>query len=216
MKKKLLGFLNILARLTIPIISAVVGLWLLSLYNVFEIFIEIFIKDQDMANDVGITAYFALSDILLNLLYEHIGKTIKNKKQAIRIVFHLPKEEAIIENTPTIKISGTAPTKMKLTITALAQKGLCNNVTIKIPHSSFYTMQLEQPCGFAQVDQSGNLVISISELFGEQTAINATITLCVLLIKDQDIENKSEIKPELSRRPILTDFSYNKANVEIR
>lgn len=216
MKKKLLGFLNILARLTIPIISAVVGLWLLSLYNVFEIFIEIFIKDQDMANDVGITAYFALSDILLNLLYEHIGKTIKNKKQAIRIVFHLPKEEAIIENTPTIKISGTAPTKMKLTITALAQKRLCNNVTIKIPHSSFYTMQLEQPCGFAQVDQSGNLVISISELFGEQTAINATITLCVLLIKDQDIENKSEIKPELSRRPILTDFSYNKADVEIR
>lgn len=212
MKKKLLGFLNILARLIAPIISAVIGLLFLSLFNIFKIFI----KDQGIANDVGITAYFAVSDILLNLLYEYIDKTIKNKKQAIRIVFHLPKEEAIIENTPTIKISGTAPTKMKLTITAFAQKRLCNNVTIKIPHSSFYTMQLEQPCGFAQVDQSGNLVISIFELFGEQTSINATITLCVLLIKDQDIETKSVIKPELNKATVLTDFKFNKANVEIR
>lgn len=212
MKKKLLGFLNILARLIAPIISAVIGLLFLSLFNIFKIFI----KDQGIANDVGITAYFAVSDILLNLLYEYIDKTIKNKKQAIRIVFHLPKEEAIIENTPTIKISGTAPTKMKLTITAFAQKRLCNNVTIKIPHSSFYTMQLEQPCGFAQVDQSGNLVIRIFELFGEQTSINATITLCVLLIKDQDIETKSVIKPELNKATVLTDFKFNKANVEIR
>lgn len=212
MIKKILKVLIILVRVIAPFISAFIGLRLLSLFNIFKFFIQ----DQDMANDVGIAVYFAVADILINLLYEYIGKTINNKKQAIGIVFHLPKEEAIIENTPTIKISGTAPTKMKLTITALAQKKLCNNVVIKIPYSSFYTMQLEQPCGFAQVDQSGNLVISIAELFGEQTAINTTITLCVLLIKDQDIENKSEIKPELSRRSILTDFSFNKANVEIR
>lgn len=212
MIKKILKALIILARVIAPIISAFIGLRLLSLFNIFQLFLQ----DQDTANEVGIAVYFAVADILINLLYEYIGKTIKNNKQAIGIIFHLPKEEAIIENTPTIKISGTSPTKMKLTITASAQKKRCNNVVIKIPYSSFYTMQLEQPFGFAQVDQSGNLVISISELFGEQTAINTTITLCVLLIKDQDIENKSEIKPELSRRPILTDFSFNKANVEIR
>ncbi len=212
MKKKLLKAINILARLIAPIISAFIGLWFLSVFNIFDVLIE----DPGTSKDIGITVYFSVSDILINLLFNYIGKVLNRNRQTIEVIFHNPKDKAIIENTPTIKISGDTPTKMQLTIKASAQKKLCKDLVIKVLSSRFYTMQLEKPCEFAEMDQSGNLIINISKLFGEQTSINATTILCVLLIKDQDVETKSEIKPELNKTPILTDFSFNKANVEIR
>ncbi len=210
--EKLLKAFKIFTRLLTPIISAFIGLWLLSVFNIFDWFID----NLDNARDIGITVYFSMSDILINLFYNYIDKILVRKSQNIELIFHNPKNEAIIENTPSIKISGTTPSKMQLTINVSAQKKRCKDLSIKVPSSRFYTMQLEKPCKFARIDQNGNLIINIFKLFGEQTSIEITTKFCVLLIKDQNVENKSVIQPELNKIPILTNFKFNKVNVETR
>lgn len=178
--------------------------------NVFEKIIP----DADMARDIGITACIAIAELFLNngfnLLVENCVK-----KQVIELVFYPPNGNPIIENSSLIKIVDESTPKINVRINVSAYKKKCNKMKLIVPADKFYTMQLEKPSSFAKIDENGSLIVDIGELFGEQEYINIKLDFALLFIKNEIGEITSDLKADVINESVFTEFTSNKAVVEI-
>ncbi len=205
-----LRFLSKLLKVLMPFLSAFVGIKLFYTYNIFEKLIS----DPDIANDVGISVYFASSEIVLNCIANFFETRIK--KQRIEVVFYRGKENPSIMNTPTLSINGTTPERIRVDISVSAYQSKCKDLRIISSASPFYTMQLSNPSNVAGIDSNGNFVVYIDKMFNAQAAINTKISLDIMFIKNQDVQVKSDLCCELNKNKLFTEFTSNKAIIEIR
>lgn len=211
--KLMMNFLTIV----MPFFSAVIGAIMFCVgekLHVGDVFKKI-IPAADMARDVGITACIAIAELILNNLYNSIVKNCI-KKQIIEFIFYPPHENPIIENSSLIKIIGESTPKINVRINVSAYRKKCNKMKLIVPAAKFYTMQLEKPSSFAKIDENGSLIVDIEELFGEQEYINIKLDFTLLFIKNEIGESTSDLKADVINESVFTEFTSNKAVVEIR
>lgn len=211
--KIMMGFLTI----AMPLFSAGIGVIIFRIVVIFHVgnvFAKI-IPDVDMARDIGITACIAIAELVLNNLYNWVV-TNCIKKQIIEFIFYPPHENPIIENSSLIKIIGESTPKINVRINVSAYRKKCNKMKLIVPAAKFYTMQLEKPSSFAKIDENGSLIVDIEELFGEQEYINIKLDFTLLFIKNEIGESTSDLKADVINESVFTEFTSNKAVVEIR
>ena len=59
-------------------------------------------------------------------------------------------------------------------------------------------------------------MVDIEELFGEQEYINIKLDFTLLFIKNEIGESTSDLKADVINESVFTEFTSNKAVVEIR
>ena len=204
-------FITFVIPFVIPFFAAWFGAKAFCVRNIFEKIVS----DAEVARDIGITVYVAVAELILNNLY-NLVVTNCIKKQIIEFIFYPPHENPIIENSSLIKIIGESTPKINVRINVSAYRKKCNKMKLIVPAAKFYTMQLEKPSSFAKIDENGSLIVDIEELFGEQEYINIKLDFTLLFIKNEIGESASDLKADVINESIFTEFTSNKAIVEIR
>lgn len=204
-------FITIVIPFVIPFFAAWFGAKVFCVRNIFEKIVS----DAEVARDIGITVYVAVAELILNNVYNW---AVKNciKKQIIEFIFYPPNGNPIIENSSLIKIVDESTPKINVRINVSAYKKKCNKMELIVPAAKFYTMQLEKPSSFAKIDENGSLIVDIEELFGEQEYINIKLDFTLLFIKNEIGESTSDLKADVINESVFTEFTSNKAVVEIR
>lgn len=204
-------FITFVIPFVIPFFAAWFGAKAFCVRNVFEKIVS----DAEVARDIGITVYVAVAELILNNLY-NLVVTNRIKKQIIEFIFYPPHENPIIENSSLIKIVGESTPKINVRINVSAYRKKCNKMKLIVPAAKFYTMQLEKPSSFAKIDENGSLIVDMEELFGEQEYINIKLDFTLLFIKNEIGESTSDLKADVINESVFTEFTSNKAVVEIR
>lgn len=208
---KVLEFIKGIWVLIIPVFSAYLGLKAMSMFNVFE-YLNI-IKDSDQAFDVGVTAYFAVTDIVLVKLTTYIDKRFF-AEQTMNIIFSCQGTTTSLDNTPVILLSHGHVAEAGITIEIDASRKTCRNLIVKIPNINFASMQPPKLCKEISMDSEGNYIISIEKILGQQEHVNTKQTFKILFIKEP-VSGTSvcELRPELSKHPFRLTVNYNKMDI---
>ena len=201
---QLLGKLWVIVK---PLLSAFIGLWLLSIYNVFDS--NDYLKQIDKSFEIGVTVYFAVIDILLSLVTSYINKTLL-KKQYLEILFSVPGMQGVV-NAPTIlKVIPDQPAEAVVSVRIKAKRKTVENVKITLPAIVLASMQPSMANKAISLDVHGNYQINISALIGNSTYVSIEQGFRILFLKEPfDEVGKMDINPELNKYPILLNVSTN-------
>lgn len=208
MKKVILGLLSVLWRIAIPFLSAVIGLKVVGRFNFFEFFN--IIKDADRAFEICTTVYFTVADVILLYVTDIVKQQIF-VPQIIQVILSKPKEMVHLESKPDLVLRSGKPKEAILTINIDAKKKNCKNIELIIDSVNFATMQLPKARTEARVDEKGDFVVNIEQLFGNQEQVKTTQTFKILFA-NEPVKGKcqSEVYPRLNKEPWCLTFKTNK------
>lgn len=208
MKKKILSVLSFLWKIFIPLFSAVIGLETVERFNLIQIFG--IITDTDKAFDICTTVYFAIVDVILLSATDWIKHTFF-PTQVIRVTFSKPGDVVQIGSVTDLLLKEKIPTEAKVTVEINATKKICKGLTLRIAGVNFATMQLPAVSTVANVDESGNYIIDLEKMFGNQEIAHTTQSFRILFLKEpSNGACQSELYTKLSKEPWLLTFLDNK------
>lgn len=207
-KKKVISVLSFLWKLSIPLISAIVGLKLVEHFNILQAFN--IITDVDKAFDTCTTVYFTIVNVILLSIAEWIKSTFL-PAQSIQATFSKPNEIIQDSAIPNLILRNDYPCEARITVQINARKKTCKGLKLIIEGVNFATMQLPVASTVATVDEKGNYVIDLEKLFGNQEYANTAQTFRILFSAEpaNDI-CQSELYSKLTHEPFLLNFSTNK------
>ena len=195
----------------LPILSAIIGLKLVSCFN----FIQKFglVNDSDKAFDICITIYFAILDGILRSIVEKVRETYF-APQAIIAILSKPGEMVNYDTFPDIVLQDENPKEVLLTIDIDATKSVCRGLKLTIEGINFATMQLHKFNDFACVDSMGNFVVELERLFGNQKQAKTSQTFKILFLREPvGGICQSELRPIMNREPLRLSYKSNKIMV---
>lgn len=208
MKKKILSTLSFLWRISIPLLSAVIGLKVVEQFN----FIQVFgiIADVDKAFDICTTVYFAIVDVVLLSVVEWIKSTFF-PTEVIQVTFSKPGDMVQNESVTDLLLKESSPTEAKITVEINARKKTCNGLTLRIDGVNFATMQLPIASSVASVDANGDYIIDLEKMFGNQEIAHTTQSFRILFSKEPfNGVCQSELYTKLNKEPWFLTFITNK------
>lgn len=208
MKKKFLSTLSFLWKISIPLLSAIIGLKVVEQFN----FIQAFgiITDVDKAFDICTTVYFAIVDVVLLSAVEWIKSTFF-PTQVIRVTFSKPGDMVQNESVTDLLLKENSPTEAKITVEINATKKTCNGLALRIDGVNFATMQLPIASSVANVDANGNYIIDLEKMFGNQETAHTTQSFRILFSKEPfNGVCQSELYAKLNKEPWSLTFITNK------
>lgn len=206
-KKKVIRVLAFLWKISIPLISAVVGLELVEKFNILQA-LNI-ITDVDKAFDTCTTVYFAIVNVVLLSIAEWIKSTFF-PTQSIRVIFSKPNEVVQDSNIPILILKNDFPCEARITVRINARKKTCKGLKLTVECVNFATMQLPTASTVATVDEKGNYIIDLEMLFGNQEYANTEQTFRILFSREPANGTcQSEMYSKITKEPFLLDFDSN-------
>lgn len=205
--KKIINVLSILWKIAIPLFSALIGLKIVEKFNVFQIFN--IIQDKDTAFDICTTVYFSIIDIALLSFSEWIKRSLF-PPQLIQVTLSKPEDLVQNSSAPDLLLHENRPSEARLTVKISAKKKTCKGLKLMIEGINFATMQLPAASAEASVDATGNFVIDLEKMFGNQELANTTQTFRILFSKEPvNGICQSKLYPKLSKEPLCLTFKAN-------
>ena len=199
------------------VISAMVGVFLLNYFNIFN---YISVIPVDKAFDVGVIVYFTVIELILNIVIHIYYKYCISK---LSVVISLNNNEATKDSIPIIEFNkkGLAEAIVKVEIEGRKKHFL--NWNLMLASTKFATMQSNSQKNVAYVDQEGNYIISIKDLFGtSDTKTVMSVSFRITFIKEwqNDGDVTTTIIPELKNKNSKRwyqhiIYKHNKAKLEL-
>lgn len=204
--------MKIVTRILASLIGTLIALVLVNLFNIFE---YISIIPADSRYDIGITIYFTLIEIAVDMLYDKSLKYIESSKAHIEAILYLPNQEYNVEAVPNVRLNDYGMAEMRLHIGLSGKSNKIKNSTIMILAFQYADMQFEGRGTGAQIDNQGNLVIDLKDLCNNRTEIKCEEEYKIVLQRGA-IDNGSEIvlEPEIKingKKDCFTKYTHNKA-----
>ena len=199
-------------KILFPLLSAFIGLLLANHCNIFEFLTFV---PKEYKYDVCITVYFALSEVLLNELYNCVKqKIVPYFRSSISVVFHPAQVEPDINTTPTIQFNSQGLAEINMTITIAGKKEHFEQSLLVIAAPDFADIQNNYKRDAVQV--SGNkYTVKLKDLFGEKSDATTTQTFRIVFAQAPvDGESISDIKSKIEKKNWHINYTCNEANIK--
>ena len=202
--------LGCLWKIAIPLLSSLISLKLLSMYNVFEYIGPL--KATDKAFDIGITTYFSMLDILLTVLTNKLKELLP--RQSLEIIFSTQGMCGTANTVSYLVLNKEQPSEAKINISIHANRKTVEKMKITLNAINFATMQPPEANAATFVGEDGNFYIDIGKMIGNSSYVDISQTFKILFVEEPiDCEGNAQIQPELNKCPLFLDITQNKLEI---
>ena len=206
--------MKIVTRILASLVGTLIALALVNSFNIFEYITNI---PADKIYDIGITIYFTLIEIAVDMLYDKVTNYIQNSKAHIEAVLYLPNQEYNVDAVPNVRLNAVGMAEMRLHIGLSGKCKKIKNSKIMILAFQHADMQFEGRGTGSQIDNQGNLVIDLNDLCNNRAEIKCEEEYKIILQRGC-IDNGSDIvlEPEIKingKKDWFIKYTHNKAAI---
>lgn len=207
--------IRFLKIIVIPILEVILGVWLANTFNFFEIISFI---PKEMTFDICLMAYLAVINLLIDCV---LNKINENLMSILTVTFINHSSETNLNTVPIIYLneigSDSEISEIKMQLQIIGRKKHFKKAQLVLPKIDFATMQVVTNQRI-RLDENGNCVIDIEELFGESNnRISLSAQYTIPIIRDPVETRSVTITPEFQIRPVLkklfVNYNYNKIKI---
>lgn len=201
-------------KLLTPIASAILGIWAANKFNLFEFLTFI---PTDYVYEVCITVYFAIIDVILEILRELLCNFLKEKFfSEIEVIIYQTNTEPNIKNNPTLIFNSEDQTEACILVSVKGNKKHFKNARIQIENPACAEIQGNYKSRAVSIDND-TYCISLEDLFGGYNKSNFEQKFRIVLAQiPVDDECIAEIRPEIIKKRFNVLYKHNCAKVKAR
>ena len=197
-------------KLVTPIISAIIGIYATNTFNVFALLP--FVPDEHLF-DICITVYFAIADIIIELIAELITKSVKNFfTSELEVIMGVPGANTNLTSNAIMTFNSQSLAEAIIKVNIRGRKKHFKGVELVIKKPAFAEMQAVSSRREVYVDDEYH--VNLEALFGNGDRIESKQEFRIALIQDAvDGNTEATIYPELSIKKCNIIFKRNSAKL---
>mgnify|MGYP007059928350 CR=1 FL=1 len=197
-----------------PVLSAIIGLWLLNCFNIFEKIPNI---PPDYVYEIGITVYFAVVSSLLEIGYYLIVSKLKPVLfSELELIFVNINADPDIEYNPQIRFNSEGTAEIDISISVKGKRKHFKNSIIEIKSPGFADIQQNKKSHGVSVN-SDTYSINLEEIIGTGSTVELKRTFRIVFADiPTDGDSQAIVKPELKNKNMHILYKYNGVCVKVR
>lgn len=199
-------------KIIASIISAIIGILAANRLNIFALMSFV---PTDYAYDICITVYFAIVDIILEVLQEYLfGKIKKWFFSELEVIIYLPGTNINVSTDAILDFNADDLTEANISVKIAGLKRHFKDIDLLIKKPPFAEIQNGYRRREVQVDNE-NYRIKLVELFGNNDWTECEQEFKIVMIQDPvDGDSSVIMSPELSEKKCNIRYKHNNARLK--